>query len=327
MSAPQQHRQTTYRRPDDVGPALPLVPPFAEATWPTMRTVRAAVRGCRPRQALTKNLLVFTAPAMGGHLLNDAGLLPGVLVAMVAFCAVSSAVYLANDVRDVESDRCHPVKCRRAIASGELSIPCALVLASALTAGGLLLAVWWSSSLTIVLTAYLAIQVAYSAHFKHVPGVDLFSVTSGFVLRVIAGGVATGVEVSMPFLVVVGSAALFMVAGKRYSEMRTLGASAGTRRSLAGYSLRWLRRVWVLAAATASIGYAVATTGLAPFGTASFVFSMASVPLFVAGVVRYAAHVRAGDAGCPEAVIFSDRVLQALGALWLMPLSAAIVLA
>ena len=297
--------------------------PSAAGPW----RLPALVRGARPRQAATKNLLVLTAPAVGGHLLTDRAVLPGALVALVTFVAVSAAVYLANDVRDVDSDRCHPTKCRRPVASGELAVPTALAAALALAVGGLGVALWWSPGLAAVLVTYLAVQVAYSTHLKHVPGLDLLTVVSGFVLRVVAGGVAAPVELSTAFVVVVGLSALFMVAGKRYSEMRTLGASAGTRRSLAGYSLRWLKVAWVTAAATATLGYAVAATGLAPSGTTAALWSVASVPLFAAGMVRYAAHVRIGAAGAPETVIFGDRVLQALGVLWLVPLCTAIVLA
>lgn len=290
------------------------------------RVARAAIRGCRPRQA-TKNLLVLTAPALGGQLLTDTSVLRGALVALVAFCAVGAAVYLANDLRDVASDRCHPVKRHRPIASGELSARTAALLSAVLGLLGLGLALWWSVGLALVLAAYLGVQVAYALVLKHRPGLDLLAVASGFVLRVVAGGVGAGVELSTPFLVVVGFAALFMVAGKRYSEMRTLGAAAGTRRSLAGYSLRWLRGLWVAAATVAVVGYAAAAGGAAPAGSAAAAWSLASVPLFAAGVGRYARHVRRGEAGCPEAVVFGDRVLQALGAVWVATLATSVGLA
>lgn len=288
--------------------------------------LRALVRGIRPRQAATKNLLVLTAPALGGHLLTDTAVLPGALVALVAFVGVSAAVYLANDVRDVASDRCHPVKCRRPVASGELAVPTALGAALALALVSLGLALWWAPGLAAVLVGYLSVQFAYSMYLKHVPGLDMLTVASGFVLRVVAGGVAAPVKLSVPFLVVVGLSALFMVAGKRYSEMHSLGAAAGTRRSLAGYSLRWLRVVWVASAASATAGYAIAAGGLATLGSAPAVWSLASVPLFAAGVLRYAGHVGRGAADSPEAVVFGDRVLQVLGVLWLVPLCAAIAL-
>src|SRR3954452_11644670 len=204
------------------------------------RRLPAVIRGCRPRQ-MVKNLLVLTAPALGGDLLHDRSAQVGTLVAFVTFCAIAAAVYLGNDLRDVEADRCHPVKRLRPIASGELPPRAALLATLALAGGGLAVALWWSPGLAAVLVAYLLVQVAYSSGLKHRAGIDLVVVASGFVLRVVAGGVGAAVELSTPFLAVVGFASLFMVAGKRYSEMMVLGASAGTRRSLAGYSLTWLR--------------------------------------------------------------------------------------
>ena len=199
--------------------------------------------------------------------------------------------------------------------------------ATALVVTGLVLAGWWSPALAAVLAGYLALQAAYSLSLKHRPGLDLVTVALGFVLRVLAGGVAAGVEVSAPFLVVVGFAALFMVAGKRFSEMHTLGAAAGTRRSLTRYSLRSLRLAWTGSAVTAVAGYAVAATGLAAPGTTAAAWAVCSVPAFAAGVVRYAGHVRQGAAGCPEAVVFGDRVLQVLGATWAVTVVAAVALA
>ena len=323
-----QHRATP---PPHLAATTPVAVPRQRrrttAAGGRARTLRALVRGMRPRQAAIKNLLVLTAPAVGGHLLTDTALLPGALVALLTFAAVSAAVYLANDVKDLDSDRCHPVKCRRPIASGELSVPTALTASLVLAVAGLGLAVWWAPALAAVLVAYLAVQVVYSVHLKHVAGLDMLCVASGFVLRVVAGGVAAPVPLSAPFVVVVGLAALFMVAGKRYSEMRTLGAAAGTRRSLAGYSLRWLRVVWVGAAALAAVGYAVAAAGLAPAGSSAGAWAIVSVPLFVAGLLRYAQHVRQGAAGSPESVVCGDRTLQALGLLWMIPLCTSILLA
>lgn len=306
------------RQPVAVAPVLAA----PERSW-----VPPVVLGARPRQTLSKNLLVLCAPALGGDLLTDRAVLPGAVVALVAFCLLSAAVYLVNDVKDVAADRCHPTKRHRPVASGALGVPTALAASAALAVGGLGLAGWWAPDLAAVLVAYLAVQVAYCAYLKHVPGLDMLSVVSGFVLRVVAGGVAAPVELSVPFVVVVAVGALFMVAGKRYSEMFVLGPVAGTRRSLAGYSLGWLRLVWVGAAATAVTAYAFAAAGLASYGTTASLCALLSVPLFAAGVLRYAARVRAGSAGCPEAVVFGDRVLQVVGLLCAVQLGAAVVLA
>lgn len=298
-------------------------PPVAP-TRPVARA-RALLRGCRPRHSV-KNLLVLTAPALGGHMLADVEVLPGTLIALLTFSCVSAAVYLANDVHDVEEDRGHPVKRARPVASGELPVPIAIASALVLAAGSLGLAFWWAPPLAAVLAGYLGLQAAYTFYVKHVPGADLLIVASGFVLRVVAGGVAAPVALSTPFLVVVAFAALFMVAGKRYSELSALGAAAGTRRSLLGYSQRWLRRTWIGSAVIAGIGYVVAAADLAPLGTAAETWSLVAVLPFCAGLMRYAVHVRRGKAEHPEHLVLRDRVLVTLGATWLAPLAVSVML-
>ncbi|WP_210438563.1 decaprenyl-phosphate phosphoribosyltransferase [Nocardioides xinjiangensis] len=313
------------RREDDApAPSGQAVP----APGPTTRGARAAAlaRGCRPRQ-MTKNVLVLTAPAMAGAGLLEPVVLLGAAVAFVTFCAASAAVYLANDLRDVEADRRHPVKRFRPIASGAVTPGTAWRAAVSLVVGALALALLWSPALAVVLAGYLAVQVAYTGGLKNRPGVDLLVVASGFVLRVVAGGVAAGVELSVPFLTVVGFASLFMVAGKRYSELATLGSTGSTRPVLRGYSLRRLRATWQASAAVALGGYAVAAAGLGPLGTVAGTFALLSVPPFVAGIARYATHVRSAAAGCPEAVVFGDRTLQVLGLLWLVTVVPALAAA
>ncbi|WP_210648956.1 decaprenyl-phosphate phosphoribosyltransferase [Nocardioides sp. SYSU D00065] len=293
---------------------------------PSPRRRRRAValaHGCRPRQ-MSKNVLVLTAPALAGTGLADPTVLVGAAVAFVTFCAASAAVYLGNDLRDVEADRRHPAKRLRPVASGAVSPAAATGAAVVLVVAALGGALLWSVGLAGVLTAYLAVQVAYSSGLKHRAGVDLLVVASGFVLRVVAGGVAAGVELSVPFLTVIGFASLFMVAGKRYSELATLGATGSTRPVLRGYSLPWLRATWASSAVLAVGGYAVAAAGLAPVGSLAAACALVSVPAFAGGIGRYASHVRSADAGCPEAVVFGDRTLQLLGLLWLAAVVAAL---
>ncbi|HEU5484316.1 MAG TPA: decaprenyl-phosphate phosphoribosyltransferase, partial [Microlunatus sp.] len=177
----------------------------------------APVRAMRPRQWV-KNLLVVLAPLAAGRLFEPA-VLGGVALAFVAFCLVSSAVYLLNDIRDVDEDRLHPRKRFRPIAAGELGVPVATALAAVLGVGGLTLGFWVDRGLGITLAVYVVIQVLYSTVLKHLPVIDLAVVSSGFLLRAIAGGVAVGVPLSQWFLLVASFGSLFMVAGKRYSEL------------------------------------------------------------------------------------------------------------
>ncbi len=196
---------------------------------------KALISALRPRQWI-KNLLVVAVPLASGQLLERSTVL-STLLAFVAFCAASSAVYLTNDVLDKESDRRHPVKRNRAIAAGLLPAPAAVggAVLLALVALGLPVLVG-SPQLSLLLVGYLCLQAIYVLWAKHQPVLDLASVAAGFVLRAVAGGVASGIPISTWFLTVTAASAMFVVAGKRYSELVTHGHDSGTRHGLKEYS-------------------------------------------------------------------------------------------
>ncbi|WP_238343107.1 decaprenyl-phosphate phosphoribosyltransferase [Nocardioides cynanchi] len=273
--------------------------------------IAPVVRSMRPRQ-WTKNLLVVAAPLAAGRLF-DSPVWWQTLVAFVAFCLVSGAVYLVNDSLDVESDRVHPRKQHRPIAAGELSIRTALVAATVATvvalAGGT--AVRWQ--LGLLLLGYLALQVAYSIWLKHEPVLDLAVVAVGFLLRAVAGGLAAGLFLSNSFLMVAGFGSLFMVAGKRYSELHTLGSEAGTRRSLIRYTDTYLRFVWSIAATSTALAYCLWAFEQPP---ETLPWQSFSIVPFVLGLLRYAVDIDAGHAAEPEDIVLGDRGLQAIGAVW-----------
>lgn len=211
------------------------------------------VHSLRPKQWL-KNLLVFAAPLAAGTLM-DTTVLAGTVVAFVAFCLAASATYLVNDLRDVEVDRLHPHKRFRPIASGALDARFAAAAAVVLLIAALGLSFWQSIGLGWTVLAYVAATLSYSLGFKHEPVLELLLLSLGFMLRAIAGGVATGIPLSQWFLIVAGFGSLFMAAGKRYSEMSRLqdlepgeqgraradGSWPGTRPPTCGSSWRWRR--------------------------------------------------------------------------------------
>jgi decaprenyl-phosphate phosphoribosyltransferase len=272
--------------------------------------VPALVRATRPRQ-WTKNGLVVLAPLAAGQLLED---LPSVVAAFVVFTLAASGVYLVNDVLDAEADRQHPVKRERPIASGALSPRTAVAVAVVLELLSLALAALVDLDLLATMVVYLVLQLAYAVRLKHEPVVDIAIVSSGFLLRAIAGGVATDVPLSQWFLLVAAFGSLFMVAGKRYSELTTLGTGPGTRRSLEAYSVSYLRFVWSLAAAVTVTSYSLWAFELVPTGHVNW--QAISVAPFVLGVLRYAVDVDRGLAGEPEDAIARDRVLQVVGVVW-----------
>ena len=191
-----------------------------------------------------------------GRLFEPAVLMAS-LWAFVAFSLVSASIYLINDSRDVEADRLHPKKRFRPIAAGELSISTAYVMAAITLAGALALGFWVTRDLGITLAVYWVLQVVYSLFLKHQPIIDLAMVAAGFLLRAVAGGVASGLALSQWFLLVASFGSLFMVAGKRYSELKELGTEAGTRASLERYTKSYLREVWSVSIAIVIMSYSL----------------------------------------------------------------------
>lgn len=282
----------------------------------------AWLRAMRPKQWV-KNILVFAAPVAAGALF-DTRVLINTLWAFVAFSLISASIYLINDVRDVDADRLHPKKRFRPIAAGELGKGPATVLAAVTMAASLAIGWWVAPMLGVTLATYWVLQVGYSMFLKHQPIIDLAMVSSGFLLRAIAGGVASGIELSQWFLLVACFGSLYMVAGKRYSEMKELGSEAGTRASLERYSLSYLRFVWAISCSIVIMSYSLWTfehRANEPWGVP---WTTISIVPFTLALLRYAMDIDAGNAGEPEDVVLNDRVLQALAVLWMIPLGIGI---
>lgn len=223
-------------------PAATSVARTAAARTPrSIDLATAVVQAVRPRQ-WPKNLLVFAAPLAGATLGRDEGF-SYALLAFAAFTAAASAVYVVNDILDAERDRQHPTKCQRPIASGRLSVPAALVLAvSCLAIAAVATIGVGEPMLGVVIGAYIAVSFSYSMALKHVPGIELTVVASGFVLRALGGAVATHIPPSGWFLTVCSLGALMVAIGKRYTELSSLGREAIAHRPvMRWYSLSLLR--------------------------------------------------------------------------------------
>lgn len=274
----------------------------------------------RPKQ-WTKNLLVLAAPLAAGQA-TEASVLGPTLVAFVAFCLASSAIYLVNDCADIDADRLHPRKKDRPIAAGELSVSTALVVAAALVAVALAAGFLTSWQLGALLVAYVVVQVLYSCWLKHEPVLDITMVTGGFLMRAVAGGLAAGLPISDWFLLVAGFGSLFIVSGKRYSELHTLGSEAGTRRSLVRYTDTYLRFVWSIAAAATITAYCLWAFEVS--GDSEIPWHTFSIVPFVVGLLRYAVDIDAGRAAEPEDIVWDDRWLQAIAVVWLVLLSLGV---
>lgn len=289
-----------------------------------MSTLRALFSALRPKQWI-KNVLVFAAPFAAGVLLQPDVLLR-TLLACALFCAVSSSIYLMNDLKDRESDRLHPTKRHRAIASGALSPAVGATMAGVLGVASLvvpaLLGLWL---LCWVITIYLVLQLLYVLWAKRVVVVDILIVASGFGLRGVAGAAASELEVSQWFVLVLGSASLFIVAGKRYAEKRKalVSPEKHNRPTLRRYTVDFLRFVWTLAATLAVLSYSLWAFQITEVNST---FALISVVPFLAGLMLYALDIERGESEAPEDVLLRDRGLLIAGVLWVVVFAVAVVL-
>jgi decaprenyl-phosphate phosphoribosyltransferase len=285
--------------------------------------LRVLVRACRPRQWI-KNVLVLTAPVAAGIAFQPRAVLE-MAAAVIAFALAASGIYLVNDVVDIEADRAHATKRLRPIASGELSARAAWTAALVLLPSALVISALLNWQMLVVVAIYEAVQLWYCLGMKHEPVIELASVASGFLLRAVAGGVATAVELSQWFLIAAGFGALFMAAGKRYAEKRLVReAGAPIRPVLTRYTLSYLRFVWTLSAGVLVTTYALWAFTMSQ--TSSNDWSIVSIIPFVVALLRYAVNVDSGDAGEPEEVVLHDRSLLVLGGLWAACLMGSVYL-
>ena len=274
------------------------------------RLVRVLLRACRPRQ-WSKNVLLLAAPSAAGVIaVPSVG--REVAAAIVAFCLLSSATYLLNDVRDRHQDRLHPRKRGRPVAAGQLSPRAALGLAAALGICGLALAASVRLELAAVGCAYLALTATYSLWWRRVILLDIVAVAGCFVVRAVAGGVAADVPLSRWFLVVTSCCAVFVVAGKRHAELVDGARPALTRIALRRYSSSVLRTVLAAAAGGALIAYAVWAFRRPEHGPW---YELSIVP-FVMWLSRYAVLLRRGHGEAPEELILHDWALLLLSLAW-----------
>jgi decaprenyl-phosphate phosphoribosyltransferase len=296
----------------------------APVTGPPENIVVGVVKAVRPRQWV-KNLLVLAAPlaALGGNVHYDyREVLIKVGMAFVVFSLAASSVYLVNDARDVEADRAHPTKRYRPIAAGVVPEWLAYTLAAALGAASLVISWLVTPNLALVMAIYIGIQLAYCFGLKHQAVLDICIVSSGFLIRAIAGGVAANIPLSRWFLLIMAFGSLFMAAGKRYAELQLAERTgAKIRKSLESYTGSYLRFVWTLSATALVVCY-----GLWAFerdGANGSWFAVSMIPFTIA-VLRYAVDVDGGLAGEPEEIALRDRVLQLLGLAWIGIIGAAV---
>ena len=267
-----------------------------------------------------KNGLLVVAPGASGTLFHRS-VLANTIVAFLAFCCVSSSVYILNDLRDVESDRQHPTKRFRAIAAGDLSRPRALGTVAVLMAIGLALPllIRQPGGFYLILALYLAETVSYIFWLKNAVIIELGLVASGFFLRSYGGAVASHIPVSTWFLIVVTFGALFLVVGKRAAELRHVGTV--NRPVLAEYTADFLHSALTLTATVVVTAYCLWAIDTSSTGLSSVKHEVIPVRLSMVPVVLAILFIMRGaessDGESPEDLLLKNRTVQVLAVIWL----------
>ena len=279
--------------------------------------VPSLLRALRPNQWI-KNLIVLGAyffarwdPGQQAHAAGRVAVMR-VLTAVLLFCVISSAIYLINDIRDVVADRAHPIKRKRPIAAGEVSIGTAWVTAVLLLLTGLGVSLLLSMAFGLLACSYVALQFAYTFGLKRVALLDVFMIAIGFVLRAVAGAMVIEVRISPWLLLCTFLLALFLGLCKRRHEKRLLVDSDAMqhREALAGYDGKLLDMLIGIAGSATVVTYAIYTLSketVDRFGTSRLGLT---IPFVVFGVFRYLDLVyRHEQGGRPEKVLLTDRIL------------------
>jgi 4-hydroxybenzoate polyprenyltransferase len=250
--------------------------------WPFIKLVR-------PHQYL-KNGFVLLGPLFAHQW--DLLTLSHAVLAFLAFCCMASAVYALNDLMDIEADRAHPVKCFRPLPSGDMTLVAAKQLLVGLVVASVVFSLLASSKVTLFVTTYFVINIFYSRHLKHIVILDVFLISSGFMLRILAGTVGLGITPSAWLLLCGLMVTLFLGFAKRRAELLMLEASDGvnnghTRRVLDDYSSGMLEQFIAVTAACSILSYGLYTVSpqtVAIHGSDELIYTL---PFVVYGIFRY----------------------------------------
>jgi 4-hydroxybenzoate polyprenyltransferase len=283
-----------------------------------MNKVKAIILLLRPKHWV-KNLFLYIPLFFAGQFLNIDAILE-VLPAFFAFSFCASAIYIFNDYRDVESDRLHPKKRKRPIASGDVSKNLALVLMLLLVLGSFSLGLLVKPKFAFVLSIYFFLNLFYSSGGKKIGILDIFIVAFGFVLRVKAGGIVSEIPVSAWLNVMIFLLALLLTIAKRRDDVIIKDDSGKEmRQSIRNYNLELMNSMIVMVSGIIIVAYLIYTLSpeiIQRFGTHRIYYTSVFV---IAGVMRYLQLVFVeNDSGSPTGILYKDKFIQISIALWIL---------
>jgi 4-hydroxybenzoate polyprenyltransferase len=298
------------------------------------KSVRDIIRLLRPRQWI-KNFAIFAAFLFSEQLF-DVNILSKVVYGFIVFCAVSSSIYIINDIFDVEKDRIHPFKRFRPLAHKDVTIRTAVILAIILALGAAVGSYFIGTAFFIITIIYFILHLSYSAWLKHIEIVDILTLAAGYILRVFAGEVVSNSHISAWLFLTVISLSLFLAIGKRRSELTLLShqpaGQMSTRKTLSHYTEKLLDIYLSIFATSTFISYSLFTFLENPAGL-QFNFTlfpadvlgtylqrkwlMVTIIPVAYGLMRYLQRIYEKHEGeSPELVLFSDKPLLVSVVVW-----------
>lgn len=279
-----------------------------------------------------KNFAVFAAILLTGELF-DKGLLPNTIWAFIIFCFATSATYIFNDILDAKSDRLHPTKRFRPIASGTLPVWFAISEALVLIFIALFLSASLNTLFFYLVITYLGLQLFYSLGLKNIAVLDILIIASGFIIRVYAGAFAIDAHLSVWFLLCVISVALFLASGKRRAELNLVGeANTQTRKSLGKYNRELLNSFVTMFGNASWMSWALYTFFESPKASLPFWLTLAeisktttinkllmfTIPVTIFGIMRYESLIFENRTETPEKLLLRDASLITAVGLWIL---------
>jgi len=275
----------------------------------------ALIKAMRPRQWI-KNVLIFAAVVFDRKIGFPPALL-STIAGVGLFSLIASAIYLINDISDLEADRNHPTKKNRPIASGKVPIPVARITAFLLLAAALPLAYLLAPEFALICLVYFILNISYSLRLKHIPLIDVLVLASFYVIRVAAGVTIINVERFSPWLYIATTfLALFLGIGKRRAELLNGQKSSNpTRKVLSSYTLSYLDQLIMIVLTITIVTYSLYTF-FAP-NLPENQITMLTIPFVIYGVFRYLFLIQVEGRGeAPEEIILTDRPFQVNLILW-----------
>ena len=284
------------------------------ANYQTKMLIKSFLKTMRPIQ-WAKNIFIFTALVFDRKLTHTSALL-STLAGAALFSLLASAVYIINDIADIEADRQHPKKRHRPIPAGELSLPLAWTGASGLILLTLTTAYLLEPAFLLICLFYLTLNLTYSKWLKHIPILDVMVLASFYVIRVTVGITLIEINRFSPWLYVVATLfALFIGFGKRRAELALSDQKAKQhRRVLDGYTLSLLDQLITIISGTTIVAYSLYTFSAPNLPENDCM--MLTIPFVLYGIFRYLYLIQMGEGGAPEEIAFTDRPLQIAIFLW-----------